>query len=268
MPATGLGKVSMAQDTICRNRLRQVDSPLKEFEPLAVDKAAADMVIDKLPASYLREDQALAVLQAYGFPVPEHKLCRNVDEAEAYAEKIGYPAVLRVVSPQIVHKYDVKGVALNLEDAEALRQAHKEMMESISKAKPDAEIIGVLVRGMIPAGREVILGAKRDPVFGPTVMFGLGGLFVEIFKDVTFALAPIDSGVASRMVREIKSISLLEGARGTKPVDIGGIEECLRRLGQLITEQPRISELDINPLLAGPIGRGSAVADVRIRLSE
>ena len=240
---------------------------LKEFEPLPVDKPAAQAVIDKLPAGYLREDQALAVLRAYGFPVPEHMLCRNVDETLAYAEKIGYPVVLRIVSPQIVHKYDVKGVALNLKDAQAVKQAHREMMESISKAKPDAEIIGVLVRGMIPAGREVILGAKRDPVFGPTVMFGLGGLFVEIFKDVTFALAPIDSGVASRMVREIKSISLLEGARGTKPVDIGAIEECLRRLGQLITDQPRISELDINPLLAGPVGQGSAVADVRIRLS-
>ena len=241
---------------------------LREFEPLPVDKAAADAIIDDLPAGYLREDQALAVLQAYGLPVPEHKLCKNADEAVAFAEKIGYPVVLRVVSPQIVHKFDVKGVALNLKDAEAVRQAHKEMMADISKALPEAEITGVLVRGMIPAGHEVILGAKRDPVFGPTIMFGLGGLFVEIFKDVTFALAPIDSGVASRMVREIKSISLLEGARGTKPADIHGVEECLRRLGQLVADQQRISELDINPLLVAPAGKGSAVADVRIRLSE
>ena len=247
---------------VCRWRKTE----LKEFAPLPVDKAAAQAIIDDLPEGYLREDQALAVLQAYGLPVPEHRLCKNPSEAVAFAEKIGYPVVLRVVSPQIVHKFDVKGVALGLTDAESLKKAYKQMIDHIGKVLPDAEITGVLVRGMIPAGHEVILGAKRDPVFGPTLMFGLGGLFVEIFKDVTFALAPIDEGTASRMVREVKAISLLEGARGTKAADIHGIEECLRRLGQLVSDLERISELDINPLLVGPAEQGSAVADVRIRL--
>ena len=241
---------------------------LKEFAPLPVDKAKAEAIIKDLPAGYLREDQALAVLEAYGLPVPKHKLCKNADEAVAFAEKIGYPVVLRVVSPQIVHKYDVKGVALGLKDAEAVRKAHSEMMSHIKRAMPEAQITGVLVRGMIPAGHEVILGAKRDPIFGPTLMFGLGGLFVEVFKDVTFALAPIDEGTASRMVREVKAVSILQGARGTKAADLAGIEESLRRLGQMVSDLERISELDINPLLVGPAEQGCAVADVRIRLDN
>jgi len=121
---------------------------------------------------------------------------------------------------------------------------------------------------MIPAGHEVILGAKRDAVFGPTLMFGLGGIFVETFKDVTFALAPVDQGIASRMVHQIKAIGLLQGARGAKPADIAGIEQSIRRLGQLTSDFERIRELDINPLIVAPAGQGSAVADVRIRLEN
>lgn len=238
-----------------------------DFEPLDVDTSAVASILEGQPAGYLREDQALAILNAYGFPVPEHKLCGSADEAAAFAGKIGHPVVLRVVSPQIVHKFDVKGVALNLADADAVGKAYDNMVSHIAKAMPEAKILGVLVRGMIPAGHEVILGAKRDAVFGPTLMFGLGGLFVEIFKDVTFALAPIDEQVASRMVRDVKAYRLLAGARGAPAADIASIEQCLRKLGQLITDFERISELDINPLIVGPAKQGSAVADVRIRLS-
>ncbi len=239
---------------------------LKEFEALPVDQAAARAIIDELPEGYLREDQALAVLGAYGLPVPEHKLCKDPDEAVAFAQKLGYPVVLKVVSSQIVHKYEVKGVVLGLKNPEELKRAYLEMVAHIGKVLPEAELAGVLVRGMIPSGHEVILGAKRDAVFGPTLMFGLGGLFVEIFKDVTFALAPVDAGIASRMVRQVKAISLLEGARGTEPADIASIEESLRRLGQLVSDFERIRELDVNPLIVGSAKQGSAVADVRIRL--
>jgi len=239
---------------------------LKDFEPLPVDRRAAAGIIDELPEGYLREDQALAVLQAYGLSVPKHKLCKSPDEAADFAQEIGFPVVLRVVSSGIVHKYDVKGVALNLENAEQLKKTYKNMMDHIAKLLPDAQVTGVLVRGMIPAGHEVILGAKRDAVFGPTLMFGLGGLFVETFKDVTFALAPVDQGIASRMVRQIKAIGLLKGARGAEPADIAAIEQSLRRLGQLISDFERIRELDINPLIVAPAGQGAAVADVRIRL--
>ena len=248
-----------------RWREMETDEPGPALE---LDRPAAAATIEALPPGYLREDQALAVLDAYGFPVPRHRLCRDADEAEAFAGEIGYPVVLRLVSPQIVHKFDVKGVALNLASGEALRAAHEEMLAHVARAQPDAEIAGVLCRRMIPGGHEVILGAKRDEVFGPTLMFGLGGLFVEIFKDVTFALAPIQPSAAGRMVREVKAHRLLEGYRGTPGADVAQIEECLLRLSRLVTDFPRIVELDINPLIVGPRRQGASVADVRIRLSE
>ena len=241
---------------------------LTEFEPLPVDTSGAAAVIDRAPEGYLGEDQALAILDAYGLPVPAHKLCRGAEEAVAFADKIGYPVVLRVVSPQIVHKYEVKGVALDLADAGAVRRAHAEMMVAVAKAEPGAKIAGVIVRRMIPKGHEVILGAKHDPVFGPTVMFGLGGLYVELFNDVTFALAPMDAGTAGRMVRGIRAIRLLEGARGQAPADIEAIVTALRRLGQLVSDFPQISEMDINPLIVHSAGDGCDVADVRIRLKK
>jgi len=241
---------------------------IQAFEPLSVNREAAEAIVSRASAGYLREDQALEVLKAYGFPVPEHKLCSSVDEAVEFADTIGYPVVLRVVSPQIVHKFDVKGVVLDLPDADAVRSAYANMMENVAKTAPDAEVTGIIVRGMIAHGHEIILGAKRDAVFGPTVMFGLGGIYVSIFKDVTFALAPVDKMTAERMIREIRALPLLEGARGTKAADLDQIAECLCRLGQLVTDLPRISELDINPLIAAPSDKGCAVADVRIRLSE
>ena len=242
------------------------DTPLVPFQPLAVDQSAARAVIDPAPSGYLPEDQALAVLAAYGLPVPPHRLCRSLEETVAFADQLGYPVVLRVVSPHIIHKFELKGVALDLADADAVAAAYEAMIANIGKVMPAAEICGVLVRPMIPPGREVILGAKRDPVFGPTLMFGVGGVFVEVFRDVTFGLAPIDAGTASRMVRGIRSIDVLRGARGTEAADLAGIEGCLHRLGQLVSDFERIAELDVNPLIAGPAERGCAVADVRIRL--
>ncbi|KPK85757.1 MAG: acyl-CoA synthetase, partial [Phycisphaerae bacterium SM23_33] len=235
---------------------------------LPVDRDAAARILDPLPGGYLREDQALAVLETYGFPVPQYRLCGDADEAAHFAEQIGYPVVLRVVSPQIVHKFDVKGVRLNLTDAQAVKDAYRQMTEHVARALPQAHIVGVICRRMIPAGHELILGVKRDAVFGPTLMFGLGGLFVETFKDVTFALAPIDASAAGRMLREVKAYRLLTGARGTPPADVPQIEQCLLRLSRLVTDFPRITELDINPLIVGPAERGAAVADVRIRISD
>jgi len=245
-------------------RWREQAAP--DLRPLPVDRAAAAAVLDEAPDGFLGEDQALRVLAAYGFPVPAHRLCRSAEEAVDFARGLGGPAVLRVVSPQIVHKYDVKGVALDLRGPDAVRAAYEEMIAHVRRALPGAGIRGVVCRGMIPSGAEVILGAKRDAVFGGTIMFGLGGLFVEVYHDVTFALAPIDRAAAGRMVREVRAHRILEGARGRPPADIASIEQCLVRLGQLVTDFERISELDINPLIVHPAGSGSAVADVRIRL--
>ena len=238
----------------------------EELVPLPVNRQAAEAIIHDDRGGYLPEDQALAVLEAYGFPVPRYKLCRDADEAVAFAEEIGFPVVLRVASPEIVHKFDVKGVALDVRDAEGVRRAHDEMISHISSVMPDVRILGVLVREMIPAAHEVILGAKRDAVFGPTLMFGLGGLFVDVIRDLTFALAPVDEAAAARMVKGVKAYRLLEGARGMPPADVEGIKECIRRLSQLVTDFERITELDINPLMVGPPEVGCAVADVRIRL--
>ncbi len=235
--------------------------------PLRVDAAAAAALLAACPEGYMREDHALAALQAYGLPVPEFKLCATADEAVAFADRIGYPATLRVVSPEVIHKSEVKGIALNLEGPQAVREAFARIQGNVKAALPQAKIMGMLVRRMIPAGHEVILGAKRDAVFGPTLMFGLGGIFVEIFKDVTFALAPLSSGTASRMLREVRAFQILDGARGQAKADIAGIEQALRRLGQLVHDFPRIAELDVNPLIVGPAQQGNAVADVRIRLA-
>ena len=241
---------------------------LDEVERVPVDETAARAIIDAAPPGYLPEDQALAVLEAYGLPVPRYKLCRTADEAVAFAEEIGYPVVLRVVSPQVVHKSEVKGVTLNLTKADSVLGAFERMLRQLRELAPEAELHGMLVRPMIPDGYEVILGAERDPVFGPTLMFGLGGIYVSLFKDVTFGLAPISRATASRMVRRVTAYRLLEGARGGPAADVASIEESLVRLGQLVADFQRITELDVNPLIALAADKGNAVADVRIRLSE
>jgi hypothetical protein len=173
-----------------------------------------------------------------------------------------------VVSPQIVHKSEAKGIALDLEDAESIRRADSRIRSHVAQALPEAEIRGLLCRPMIPRGHEVILGAKRDPSFGPTLMFGMGGIYVELFRDVTFGLAPVARSTAMRMMQNIKAYQVLEGARGGARADIEGIAESLVRLGRLVADFEQILELDINPLIAGPADRGNAVADARIRLSQ
>ncbi len=248
---------------ILRLRKETVDQP----RPLAVDRHTAREVLASAPAGYLTEDQALRVLSAYGLPVPPWHLCRTADEAVAWAETHGYPVTLRVASRQIVHKSEVHGVALDLGDARAVRQAFQNIQQRLADARPDAEIAGLVVRRMIPAGHELIVGAKHDAVFGPVVMFGLGGVLVELFGDVSFALAPLGPAAAQRLIRRVRAARLLEGFRGQPPANIDAIAECIVRVGQLAADFPRIAELDINPLLVCPPPLGSQVADVRIRLA-
>ncbi|NQT14688.1 MAG: acetate--CoA ligase family protein, partial [Planctomycetes bacterium] len=242
--------------------------PSDEVQRLVEDCSRAKVLIDEAAAGYLPEDQALDVLSAYGLPVPRYRLASSAEEAVAFADEIGYPVVLRVISPEIVHKSEAKALALDLADAEAVRTAYDRMLGRVAETAPGARIRGVLVRRMIPAGHEVIVGAKRDPSFGPVLMFGLGGIYVELFEDVTFALAPIGRAAADRMVRRVKAHRLLEGLRGGPAADMEGIRDCLMRVGQLVADCDRIVELDVNPLIVGPAGAKSAVADVRIRLSD
>jgi len=242
--------------------------PWEEPQRLPVDAEAARVLLEGSPGGYLAEDRALEVLAAYGLPVPPCRLCTSAAEAAAFAHQIGYPVVLRVVSPEIVHKSEVKGVALDLADAGALRRAYDEMLAGVAARRPDAAIRGVLVRRMIPPGHEVILGGKRDAEFGPVLMFGLGGIYVELFQDVTFALAPVGRTGALEMMRRVRAFRLLEGLRGAPAADVAGIADCLARVGQLVADFDRVAELDVNPLIAGPASAGNVVADARIRLSQ
>ncbi|MBW1778479.1 MAG: acetate--CoA ligase family protein, partial [Deltaproteobacteria bacterium] len=188
------------------------------------------------------------------------------EEAVAAARGMGYPVVLKVVSEQIPHKSDAGGVVVGLETPEAVREAFSGIVSRARAFRADAVIDGVLVQKMALPGTEVILGMNRYPVFGPLLMFGFGGIFVEVFKDVSFRLAPIGRASARRMVRQIKGYRLLEGFRGKPKDDIDALEHALVRLSDLAVRHPEIRELDINPMLAHPEGQGATVADCRIIL--
>ena len=236
-----------------------------------VDAPAAKAVIDKVRAAKrtaLPEVEAVQVLAAYGFPVPVWKLARNEDEVRAACQELGFPLVLKIASPQILHKVDVGGVKLNIRSADQAVEEFKAMVERAKKVHPDAEIWGANVQKMAPPGKECILGAKLDPQFGHLIMFGLGGIYTEVFRDVSFRLAPLRELGALRMIQSVRAYRLLEGFRGEPPADIKTIADCLQRLSQLLVEIPQISELDINPLIVHEQGKGATVADARIILTE
>jgi len=243
-----------------------IHRPRTEVKLYSVDRPAAAEVIDRAPEGYLLESEALQVLRAYGFPLVEWQFTQSVEEAVRAAERIGYPVVLRVVAPSVVHKFEIRGVALDIRDASELRRAYQEMHDNVGRHVEADGIRGILVRKMIPAGKEVILGVNRDPIFGHVLMVGLGGIYVEAFKDVTFRLVPVRELTATDMLRELRSFAVLRGLRGEAASDVASIEEAIKRLSQLANDFPRIAELDINPLIVHPAGQGCHVADVRIRL--
>jgi len=241
---------------------------IKKFEDIDQKKVAA--IIKKAKEAgrkFLPEPESYALLQAYGFPLAPFALVKNEEECVEKAPEIGFPLVLKIVSPQIVHKVDVGGVKLNIEDREHALKAYREMMATIKQKMPSAEIWGVLVQKMIKGGKETILGLKRDPLFGPVIMFGLGGVYVEAMRDVSFRIAPLRELTASRMVREIRGYRILEGFRGEERSDVEKIEECLKRLSQLALDFPEITELDINPLIVLNQRQGALVVDARILLA-
>ncbi|MFH1401720.1 MAG: acetate--CoA ligase alpha subunit [Parcubacteria group bacterium] len=215
----------------------------------------------------LSDAEARQVIGAYGLFSPRSCLAHNSEEAVRFADEIGYPVVMKIVSPDILHKTDIGGVKLNLRDAETVANAYKEIIESANDLMPQAKIMGIEVQEMIKGGREVIIGMKRDAQFGPLIMFGLGGIYVEILQDVSFRLAPIARQDAIEMIRETRSYPLLAGARGQKPVDINAIVEYLLRLSQLVTDFPVISELDINPLAVRGAGEKTIALECRIIIS-
>lgn len=214
------------------------------------------------------EVDAKEILRAYEFNILDGYIARTADEAVDIAERIGYPVVIKISSPDIIHKSDFGGVRINLANAEQVRDAFDLMMLRIHRRAPNANLRGVFVEKMGHRGREVILGMTRDPQFGPMLMFGLGGIFVEVMKDVTFHLAPITAEEAMQMLKGTRSYALLQGARGQAPVDLEAIAGALQRISQLATDYPEITELDINPFIVGPVGTEPYVADARMTLSN
>ena len=216
----------------------------------------------------LGEQEAREVVSACGLRVPESRLATNLEEAVDEAEALGYPLVMKVSSPDILHKSDMGGVKVGLADAADVLHAYRGIRDNVKRRMPRADVHGVLVQQMITGGKEVILGMNRDPQFGPLIMFGLGGIYVEVLKDVSFRLAPLTQTDADQMIREIKSFALLRGVRGEPPADLAAIADALLRLSQLAVDFPEIVEMDINPLIAFPKGKGAVALDARLTLSD
>ncbi len=213
------------------------------------------------------EVNAKEILAAYDFVVLPGEFARSAEEAVTIADRVGYPVAMKIVSPDVIHKSDVGGVKLNLASAQQVRDAFDLMMLRIGRRLPNARLQGVYVEMMGKPGREVILGMHRDPQFGPMLMFGLGGIFVEVMKDVSFYLAPITKEEAMHMLMNTRSYALLKGARGQGPVDLEGIAGALQRISQLVTDFPNIIEMDINPFIVGEVGTPPIVADARMTLA-
>ncbi len=215
----------------------------------------------------LNEVKSKAILKAYGFKIPPGQLATTSEEAVEIADRIGYPMAMKIVSPDVIHKTDLGGVKLNVANAGKVRDAFDLMSLRIREQVPGAHIEGVYVEKMLDRGLEIILGMNRDPQFGPMLMFGLGGIFVEVMKDVAFHLAPITFDEAIQMLVATRSYEMLEGKRGRKGVDIEAVAAGLQRISQLTTDFPQILELDINPFIVGEIGTEPVVADGRMTLS-
>jgi len=246
---------------------RWLDRPRTEERIFEVDRKKVNEVFAKAASegrTQLPESEAVAVLEAYGFPTLRAETARASSDVEGICARLGFPLVMKIASPDILHKTDVGGVVLGIKDAAAAEKAFNDMMTSVKAQRPEANIWGVHIQQMAVAGREVILGATRDARFGPMLMFGLGGIYTEALGDVTFRLAPLRALSARRMVEQIRGRKILTGTRGQGPVDFEVLQECLERLSQLVIEFPVIKEIDINPLIA--YEEGAVAADARIIL--
>ena len=236
---------------------------------LKVNKPKAKTIFDKVKREgrpNLLEEEGQEVLRAYGFPLPKSTLAKTENDAGKIAKKIGYPVVMKITSPQIIHKSDAGGVKVNLKNDKEVKVAFKTIVTNAKKYNKKAEIKGVLIVEMIKGGKEMIIGSKLEPGMGPVIMLGMGGIYVEVLKDVTFKLAPVTDKEADDMISSIKMKKILEGVRGEKPSDVKKLSECIQRLSQLVTDFKEIKELDMNPVLVMEQGKGCKILDVRIGL--
>lgn len=214
--------------------------------------------------THLTEIEAKGVLKRAGIPVVDTRLARSKDEAIFISNKIGFPVVLKIVSPDVSHKSDAGGVKLGLQNVTQMKRAYSEILLAIERSYPKAKIEGISVQRMALPGVEVIIGVTQDPQFGPVILFGLGGILVEILKDVSFRIAPVNKKDAADMIREIKGYPLLEGYRGQEPTDILYLERLIMKVSKLVEENPEIKELDVNPIFV--YKKGALAVDARLIL--
>ncbi|MBK9711841.1 MAG: acetate--CoA ligase [Kouleothrix sp.] len=245
------------------------ERPLGQYAQFEVDAARVREVFARVRASgrvELGEIEAREVIEAYGMRLPKSRLAHTPDEAAATAAEFGFPVVMKISSPDILHKSDIGGVKVGVADASAARDTFELIEYRARKYNPEANVWGILVQEQVRKGREILVGVNRDPQFGPLVAFGMGGIYVEVLKDVAFRLAPITRQAAQEQVREIRTFPLLRGVRGDQPADIAAAEEVVLRVSQLVTDFPEIVEMDINPLVVHNQGEGAIVLDARIIL--
>jgi acetyltransferase len=246
--------------------------PTPEFVEFEVDRAAVRAAIDRVRAERrvtIGDAEARAILEAYGLRIPRSELADTPARAVEIAMQVGYPVVLKIASPDILHKTDVGGVKVGLDSAEDVQDAFELMVYRAQRYLPEARIWGCLVQEMAPpGGLEVLVGMNRDPQFGPLVTFGLGGIYVEALKDVTYRIAPFSPQEAEAMLGELRARALLDGVRGRPEIDKAAIVDALLRVGQFVQDFPEIVELDVNPLIVYPQGQGAIAIDMRLVLTE
>jgi len=244
---------------------RWVTRPRTQIKHFKVDIRRAQEVIANAKhagLTNLPQDDALTILGAYGLPVIKTETASSKREAIASAKRIGYPVAMKIISPDVVHKIDIGGVKLDLNSDQETSEAYDEILKNVKTRVPNARIEGVLLQEYITGGTETIIGIHRDPKFGPLLMFGLGGIYVEAYRDVSFRLAPIRELSADNMITQIRGSKILQGFRGQPPTDTNAIAECIERLSQLSMELPDVAELDVNPLVA--FGKGCRALDARV----
>ena len=236
---------------------------------MAHDKTAVRKILDKVKAegrTSLTAPEGRFVCDAYGIPVPQEGVAKSAAEAAKLASEMGFPVVLKIVSPEILHKTEAGGVLVGVKDAAAAEQGFATIMANAKKYDAKANLLGVQVQQMLSGGQEVIIGAVTDPSFGKLVAFGLGGILVEVLKDATFRLAPASQQDALSMLDGIAAADVLKGVRGAKGIHREALALVIQRVSELVTDFPEISELDLNPIFALPPGQGCRIVDARVRI--
>jgi len=225
-----------------------------------------EMQIQQNRERQMTEVGAKELLKKAGIPVIETRLARTKKEATAISKDMGFPVVMKIVSPDVIHKSDIGGVKTGITSLAQVNRCYSEILSSVRQSQPDARIEGISVQKMARPGVEVIIGMNKDAQFGPVIMFGLGGIWVEVLKDVSFRIVPVSKRDAAEMVKEIKGYAVLQGYRGQEPVDVAYLEKLIVKVSGFIEKNPQIKELDLNPLIA--YGDGAVAVDARIILES